>query len=439
MKKQNTSLIIGLILIAVVMGYYFSSTTFSTVLPLGEYNQDGTCKVTTNLEPFNSPYSDYENADVWIAADGDGNGIKEKYGYASSTSYGSSRGSGCGATGGAALLLENFNSNLDDMYYKFTGGRNTIFVCSADGTKAKIFLEDCCHTNQLPANNSITVCDVCTPHCTGKTCGSNGCGGVCGVCSASQVCNSNNNCVAANCQESWVYSEWTVCASGVQTRTATDSNNCGTTLLRLPLSQYCAFSCTPNWVCSGWGTCANNVQVQSCTDSNNCNIAKPAGLELRACTSCNPSWSCTAYGTCNNNIQTRSCTDSNSCGVVTGKPVETQACGQCINGATSQCSNIDNCLGTTTCADNVWGACVSSLSKCSDGTCKAICTSGTGTGTGNGTGTGTGTGTATCATGQTKCLDGTCQATCGVNNIPMWMWIAGGIALFILLLVVLKK
>lgn len=39
---------------------------------------------------------------------------------------------------------------------------------------------------------------ICTPSCTGKTCGDDGCGGSCGTCTSTQTC-TNNNCVISAC------------------------------------------------------------------------------------------------------------------------------------------------------------------------------------------------------------------------------------------------
>lgn len=41
----------------------------------------------------------------------------------------------------------------------------------------------------------------CTPNCSGKTCGSNGCGGSCGSCSNTQTCNAQQQCVALEVYE----------------------------------------------------------------------------------------------------------------------------------------------------------------------------------------------------------------------------------------------
>ena len=86
-------------------------------------------------------------------------------------------------------------------------------------------------------------------------------------------------------------------------------------------------TCTSNWVCDDWSACANNQQTRTCTDSNNCGVTTGKPAESQTCTAtCTPNWNCTAWGMCANGQQTKICTDSNNCGVDTGKPVTTQNC-----------------------------------------------------------------------------------------------------------------
>ena len=43
---------------------------------------------------------------------------------------------------------------------------------------------------------------ACVPDCAGKTCGSDGCGGVCGICSQGQFCDSDGTCESFTCTDS---------------------------------------------------------------------------------------------------------------------------------------------------------------------------------------------------------------------------------------------
>lgn len=81
-------------------------------------------------------------------------------------------------------------------------------------------------------------CPSCTPSCSGKSCGDNGCGGSCGTCSTGYTC-SNYQCVSSG-----------GCTSG-QTQSCTASNGC-----------------TGTQTCSSgaWGTCTTSLQ--KCSDGS---------------------------------------------------------------------------------------------------------------------------------------------------------------------------
>ena len=94
-----------------------------------------------------------------------------------------------------------------------------------------------------------------------------------------------------NCTESWSCGSWSNCTSNIQTRTCTDSNNCGTTVNKPAVSQSCTANCTENWSCPDWSTisCVNSVQTRTCTDSNNCGTTVNKSAETQSCSSGNPS------------------------------------------------------------------------------------------------------------------------------------------------------
>ena len=48
------------------------------------------------------------------------------------------------------------------------------------------------------ATQTISITRTCTPSCSGKSCGDNGCGGSCGTCSTDKIC-SNGQCVTGTC------------------------------------------------------------------------------------------------------------------------------------------------------------------------------------------------------------------------------------------------
>jgi len=83
----------------------------------------------------------------------------------------------------------------------------------------------------------------CTPNCSGKQCGDDGCGGSCGACETG-VCQ-NYQCIEeqthhggggggsssstpTKCTESWTCTDWNACIGGTAHRSCVDSNKCGT-------------------------------------------------------------------------------------------------------------------------------------------------------------------------------------------------------------------
>jgi hypothetical protein len=78
---------------------------------------------------------------------------------------------------------------------------------------------------------------------TGPVCGQNGC-------ESGETCSScPQDCGACPCTPDWQCSSWSACSGNQQTRTCTDSNNCGTTTGRPALTQSCTSSSTE---CANW-------------------------------------------------------------------------------------------------------------------------------------------------------------------------------------------
>jgi len=181
------------------------------------------------------------------------------------------------------------------------------------------FCDTDCDGSQECTND---VCDVCS--CTGSensSClTSNNCQGiqVCnhgeyGPCTATQnFCDLNcdgtpectsSTCPSCGCIENWVCSGFSACVSGVQSRSCTDQNSCGTEYNKPTLVQSCggassggggggggpSTGCRETWTCTDWGACVNGVMLRSCSDANSCGttLKKPTDLEM-----------CTASGNC---------------------------------------------------------------------------------------------------------------------------------------------
>ena len=86
----------------------------------------------------------------------------------------------------------------------------------------------------------------CTPNCSAKTCGSDGCGGTCGTCNSGYTCNASGTC-AVNCTNQCTSGAKQCSGNGVQTCSDTNGDGCtewGT-----------AVACQTGYTCSS-GTCA---------------------------------------------------------------------------------------------------------------------------------------------------------------------------------------
>ena len=74
--------------------------------------------------------------------------------------------------------------------------------------------------------------------------------------------------VSQTCTENWQYSAWSSCSGGTQTRTATDSNSCGTTHSRETLSQSCTSSSSGGSSGGGGGGGGGSSSKSSSTTNN---------------------------------------------------------------------------------------------------------------------------------------------------------------------------
>ncbi|MBI5389752.1 right-handed parallel beta-helix repeat-containing protein [Candidatus Woesearchaeota archaeon] len=74
---------------------------------------------------------------------------------------------------------------------------------------------------------------------------------------------SNNFSIIITCQENWTYSAWSTCSGSTQTRTAIDTNSCGTTENRSALSQSCTSASTGSGGSGYAGKAAGNSVSQS--------------------------------------------------------------------------------------------------------------------------------------------------------------------------------
>ncbi|MBI3956493.1 MAG: fibronectin type III domain-containing protein [Candidatus Kerfeldbacteria bacterium] len=176
------------------------------------------------------------------------------------------------------------------------------------------------------------------------------------------------------CIESWACSNWSACLNSQQTRTCTDSHECGTTLNRPPLTQACdstpplisnvratditettaiirwttneaatsrvEYGLTPSYgtttvedpllvtdhaVLLAGLTAGTTYHYRVHSVDGSLNVAA-SGDQTLATTVCSENWVCTPWGLCLNGEQTRTCVDQNACGTTNNRPPLTQAC-----------------------------------------------------------------------------------------------------------------
>jgi len=163
-------------------------------------------------------------------------------------------------------------------------------VCSCTGAESHSCttangcngVQVCDHGEYLPCSSVQNYCDAnCdgTPECT------------------------DQECTECGCIESWVCSSYSYCLSGIQTRTCTDQNSCGTTSHIPAMSKSCA-----SGGAGGGGGGGSS--------------AMPSGFG-----SCIESWACSEYGPCTSDgLKYRTCTDQNSCGTTNSQPLDLDTC-----------------------------------------------------------------------------------------------------------------
>lgn len=96
--------------------------------------------------------------------------------------------------GGACVVQGCTNECASGARQCFGNGYQTCGNYDADSCLEWSSVTSCSAGQTCSGGNCISSC---TPSCTGKVCGDDGCGGSCGNCSADQMC-SNGNCVASS-------------------------------------------------------------------------------------------------------------------------------------------------------------------------------------------------------------------------------------------------
>ncbi|MCC6933447.1 MAG: hypothetical protein IT292_09365 [Deltaproteobacteria bacterium] len=123
--------------------------------------------------------------------------------------------------------------------------------------------------------------------------------------------------VAATCSENWQCGTWGSCAAGIKRRSCSDSNSCGSTILKPINILDCALPVSSS------SSAANSSSKPSVVRSSSSSIA------------CRPRWTCTAWSACKKGLNgvlgyRRTCTDANSCPVTNAvwvsKPIQYRRC-----------------------------------------------------------------------------------------------------------------
>lgn len=159
---------------------------------------------------------------------------------------------------------------------------------------------DCACPVKCPNNvcDSGESCNTCPADCGACPCDPQwNCGdwGACNIQTNKQtrVCNDLKSCqpekteeqaCGSTCTPSWQTGNWSSCVNKLQTRTVTDSKNCGTVDNKPPTSQECTTTCTSEWTCTTWSSCINSLQTRTCSDSKNCGTENPYST-VSQCTS----------------------------------------------------------------------------------------------------------------------------------------------------------
>lgn len=158
------------------------------------------------------------------------------------------------ASGKAILGLGNYSIAIDQ------AGKNIIFKIS--GATVIQSAQDCVSgatkyldlsASTVPDGSSCTQDAMCASgYCVHEICRNSDPYSGDGYCDSGEDCTNSADCSCGapsgggggsgpitTCTEIWTCSDWSACVEGVQTRTCSDSNSCGTTKTRPALTQTC--------------------------------------------------------------------------------------------------------------------------------------------------------------------------------------------------------
>jgi hypothetical protein len=237
-----------------------------------------------------------------------------------------------------------------------------------------------CTVSMSKIRNVSAVFRRCQPVCDGRTCGGDGCGGIC-ACPTGKVCNATGQCISS-------------CVPNCLGK-GCGSDGCGGTCG----SCAAGFSCNAAGQCQS--TCRRNCTGKSC-GSDGCG---------GTCGSCAAGFSCNAAGqcqsTCRRNCTGKSC-GSDGCGGSCGTCAAGATCtasGQCQSACTRNCTGkscgSDGCGGS--CGTCAAGATCTASGQCQS-TCRRNCTGKSCGSDGCGGSCGACAGGSTCVAATGKCM-----------------------------------
>ncbi len=257
----------------------------------------------------------------------------------------------------------------------------------------------CCQTtwDSICASEAQQQCGAkcgCIPSCTGKQCGSDGCGGSCGTCKSNEWCDQTGKCIV-------------VCTPQC-TGKKCGPDGCGGTCGTCPAGQQCNASgqcvCVPNCLNKACGpdgcggSCGTCGQWQTCTPSGQCKIVTPLcgdgncqAFLQEDCDSCPADCGkCCGNGVCEGKFLETCSTCPSDCGKCCGNGFCDVSYGETCSTCALDCGACPPVCGDAKCEQDKGETCTNCSADC--GTCPDTC------------------GDGLCST-QESCV--TCSADCG--------------------------
>jgi formylglycine-generating enzyme required for sulfatase activity len=256
-----------------------------------------------------------------------------------------------------------------------------------------------------------SLCEECAPDCTGRACGDDGCGGSCGECQVGMSCNAAYVC-ESGCTPDCEGKECGLDGCGGSCGTCEPGLKCDAA------AQCVLMDCVPD--CSGkacgddgcGGQCGQCNPGSECSSDFHCEFCQPKCSNKACgddgcggtCGSCQTGKACNGAGQCicAPNCSGKQCGDD-GCGV---------SCGSCASGkscdGSGQCVCAPNCSGKECGDDGCGGSCGScdGTAVCNAGSCEPCVKSCSGKVCGN---DGCGGSCGTCDGGDTCSVAGACE------------------------------